>query len=453
MRVPNVLRRYTALVSTAALVACGPTLQPSPAEPPVVWRRDTLVPPAETTDMRDTVWRIPAPVDSLPMASGRIIRVALSSGVPAIELSATGDWRLVDEGGGVLLRVTSGDVWRMEARGRSVHAMRAGIVTPERSGALVARPEQIRDFVIVNGKRYRGEIVLIARDDGLLVANRLHVEDYLRGVVPLEIGRRVAGEEAAVAAQAIAARSYAHVRMSGGETRPYDLVATVQDQVYGGADAEMSISDAAVWATRGLVLTYGGRPVNAPYHSTCGGSTAEVSEVWYRSRDEPYLRRVSDRVGGSDRFYCDPSPRFRWTKTLERTVLTSALERYLAQYVSVPGGRVGVPRGVEVDGKTPSGRVAALAVRTDRGRFLLRGNDVRFVMRVPNGEILNSTYFSVRTERDAAGRLARATFEGGGYGHGIGMCQWGAIGRARAGLDFRSILSTYYPGTSLAAVE
>jgi stage II sporulation protein D len=453
MRVPNVVRRRAVLVTTAALVACGPTLQPSPSEPPVVWRRDTLIPPADTTDMRDTVWRIPAPVDSLPMASGRIIRVALSSGVPAIELSATGDWRLEDDGGGVLLRVTSGDVWRMEPRGHSVHATRAGIVTPERSGALVARPEEIHDFVIVNGKRYRGEVVLTARDDGLLVANRLHVEDYLRGVVPLEIGRRVAGEEAAVAAQAIAARSYAYVRMTGGETRPYDLVATVQDQVYGGADAETPIADAAVWATRGLVLTYGGRPVNAPYHSTCGGSTAEVSEVWYRSRNEPYLRRVSDRIGGSDRFYCDPSPRFRWTKTLERTVLTSALERYLAQYVSVPGGQVGVPRGVEVDGKTPSGRVAALAVRTDRGRFLLRGNDVRFVMRVPNGEILNSTYFSVRTERDAAGRLARATFEGGGYGHGIGMCQWGAIGRARAGLDFRSILSTYYPGTSLAAVE
>jgi stage II sporulation protein D len=106
-----------------------------------------------------------------------------------------------------------------------------------------------------------------------------------------------------------------------------------------------------------------------------------------------------------------------------------------------------------VESTTPSGRVAALSVRTDRGRFLLRGNDVRFGMRVPNGEILNSTYFSVRTERDAAGRLARATFDGGGYGHGIGMCQWGAIGRARAGHDFRSILSTYYPGTSLATVE
>ena len=454
MRAPNGMGRLGVMAVTLALAACGPTLQPSPSEPPVVWRRDTLVPPADTTDLRDTVWRIPAPVDSLPMASGRLIRVALSSGVPAVELGATGDWRLVDQnGGGVLLRVSSNDVWRIEARGRSAHAVRGDIVTSERPGPLVARPEQVHTFMIVNGKRYRGEVVLTARDDGLLVANRLHVEDYLRGVVPLEIGRRVSGEEAAVAAQAVAARSYAYVRLTGGETRPYDLVATVQDQVYGGADAEIPIADAAVWATRGLVITYAGRPVNAPYHSTCGGSTAEVSEVWYRSRDEPYLRRVSDRIGGSDRFYCDPSPRFRWTKTLDRSVLASALERYLAQYVSVPGGRVGVPRGVEVDGKTASGRVAALAVRTDRGRFRLRGNDVRFVMRVPNGEILNSTYFSVRTERDAAGGLARATFEGGGYGHGIGMCQWGAIGRARAGLDFRSILSTYYPGTSLAAVE
>ena len=450
---PNVARRWCGAAAVIAIASCGPPPQPSPSEP-VVWRRDTLVPPADSIDRQDTVWRIPAPVDSMPIASGRLVRVALSSGVPAVELSSTGDWRLLDaEAGGVLLRVSSRDVWRLEARGRAVHAVRGDMVTPERSGSLIARPEAPRDYITVNGKRYRGEVVLTARDDGLLVANRLHVEDYLRGVVPLEIGRRVAGEEAAVAAQAVAARSYAYVRMTGGQARPYDLVATVQDQVYGGADAETPIADAAVWATRGLVLTYAGRAVNAPYHSTCGGSTAEVSEVWYRSRDEPYLRRVSDRIGESDRYYCDPSPRFRWTKTLNRTVLVSALERYLAQYVTVPGGRIGAPRGLEIDSKTPSGRVAALALRTDRGRFLVRGNDVRFVMRVPNGEILNSTYFSVRTERDGSGQLARATFEGGGYGHGIGMCQWGAIGRARAGYDFRTILSTYYPGTSLASVE
>jgi stage II sporulation protein D len=452
--VPNVAGRVTFVVAGATLIACGPSLQPSPSEPPVVWRHDTLTPPVDSTLLRDTVWRIPAPVDSLPIGSGRLIRVALSSGVPAVEIAATGDWRLLDQdGGGLLLRVSSRDVWRIEPRDRSLHAVRGDVVTAARPGPLIARPDGASDFMTLNGKRYRGEIVLTARDDGLLVANRLHVEDYLRGVVPLEIGRRVAGEEAAVAAQAIAARSYAYVRITGSDSRAYDLVATVQDQVYGGADVETPIADAAVWATRGLVLTYGGRLVNAPYHSTCGGSTAEISEVWYRSRDEPFLRRVSDRVGTSERFYCDVSPRFRWSRTLERTTLATALERYLAQYVTVPGGRVGAPRDLAVESKTPSGRVAALAVRTDRGRFVVRGNDVRFVMRVPNGEILNSTYFSVRTERDGTGRLARATFEGGGYGHGIGMCQWGAIGRARVGHDFRTILNTYYPGTSLAAVE
>ena len=445
--------RPLALVVGVALAACGPPKQPAPSEP-VVWRHDTLLPPGDSAAAVDTVWRIAAPVDSAPLGSGRVVRVALSSGVAAVNVGSTGEWRLTDaEGDGVLLRVPSGDAWRIEPRGPSLRAVREGTVTAERAGPLVARPERVTDFMTVNGKRYRGEVVISARGDGLLVTNRLHMEDYLRGVVPLEIGPRIAGEEAAVAAQAVAARSYAYIRVGTGGARSYDVVATVQDQVYGGADAETPIADAAVWATRGMVLTYGGRVVNAPYHSTCGGSTAEVSEVWYRSRDEPYLQRVSDRIGDSDRFYCDPSPRFRWTKTLDRATLTTALQRYLSQYVRVPSGGVGSPRGLEIDGKTPSGRVAALAVRTERGRFLLRGNDVRFVMRVPNGEILNSTYFSVRTTRDESGRVARATFEGGGYGHGIGMCQWGAIGRARAGYTFRDILSTYYPGTSLATVE
>src|SRR5688572_31988685 len=115
MRVANAARRAWRLAVGGALAACGPALQPSPSDPPVVWRRDTLVPPADTTELRDTVWRIPAPVDSLPMASGRLIRVALSSGVPAVEIGGTGEWRLIDqEGGGVLLRVSSKDVWRLE---------------------------------------------------------------------------------------------------------------------------------------------------------------------------------------------------------------------------------------------------------------------------------------------------------------------------------------------------
>jgi stage II sporulation protein D len=214
-------------------------------------------------------------------------------------------------------------------------------------------------------------------------------------------------------------------------------------------DAENALADAAVAATEGLVLTYGGRIVNAPYSSTCGGSTAEPSEVW-RSRNEPFLQRVSDRIPGSDRFYCDVAPRFRWERSWRGDTLTAIVERYVRSYAQVPAGPVGSIRGVSVDGRTPSGRVAAINLETDRGRYRLQGNDIRYVLRSPGGELLNSTYFSPEIVAGPDGRLLRLTIRGLGYGHGVGMCQWGAIGRARAGQDFRTILRTYFPGTNVA---
>jgi stage II sporulation protein D len=93
--------------------------------------------------------------------------------------------------------------------------------------------------------------------------------------------------------------------------------------------------------------------------------------------------------------------------------------------------------------------VGTLLISTDRGNFTLRGNDIRYVLRAPGGEILNSTSFMVETITGADGSLARVNIRGNGNGHGVGMCQWGAIGRARAGQDFRTILRTYYPGTNV----
>ena len=121
-------------------------------------------------------------------------------------------------------------------------------------------------------------------------SNRVRMDDYLRGVVPLEIGTRDPRDSAAVEAQAVTARSYAYVHAGGGSSsRPYDVTASVTDQLYGGADVETAVSNAAVNATRGLVLQYEGRVVNAPYHSSCGGSTAAADEIW-RTSTEPYLK-------------------------------------------------------------------------------------------------------------------------------------------------------------------
>jgi stage II sporulation protein D len=226
------------------------------------------------------------------------------------------------------------------------------------------------------------------------------------------------------------------------------VTATTTDQVYGGIEAENAVADAAIASTEGLVLMYNGRVVSAPYHSTCGGSTAAPDEIW-RSENEPFLQRVSDRIPGSDRYYCDIAPRFRWERSWRGDSLTAVVERYLRNYAQVPAGPVGDVRRVTVDGQTPSGRVAAVWIETSSGRYRLRGNDIRYVLRSPGGELLNSTYFSPEVVSAPDGRLTRLTIRGLGYGHGVGMCQWGAIGRARwSGLPHDS--PYVLPGTTVA---
>jgi stage II sporulation protein D len=317
------------------------------------------------------------------------------------------------------------------------------------NGSLVIRPEGDSPFVVWNGKRYRGELVITPTDSGALVVNRLSMDDYLRGVVPLEIGNRTAAEFAAVQAQAVAARTYAYKHLNEG--RAFDMYSTVQDQVYGGVDAEKPQADSAIMTTADVVVLYAGQPITTPYHSTCGGSTAGVSEVWYDQPDQPYLRPVSDKIPGSDHYYCDPSPRFSWTQSFDGPGLRAVMEKYLAVYTKAPKTGVGRIIDIREQGRTPSGRVAALLVQTDSGTYTLRANDIRFVLRDPKGAILNSTYFTFMKESNGT-EVSGLDISGRGYGHGIGMCQWGAIGRARAGQNYRTILETYYRGTTVGRI-
>lgn len=385
---------------------------------------------------------------------GPMVRVALATAAARGRITASGTWRLHHRGGrGVLARGSGGDEWLVEHRRGRVRAVRGdGVPTAWHTEPLTLRPQAAGALVEWDGRRYRGELTIIPRDSGLLVVNRLPLEDYLRGVVPLEIGPRTEAERAAVEAQAVAARSYTVVRLGGDRARPYDLLSTVSDQVYGGAEAETSVADEAVRRTAGLVLRFAGRVVNAPYHAVCGGSTAEVSESWIRQPNQPYLRGVSDRIPGTGRFYCDASPKFAWTRTFTGDELATVLDRYLGRFVSLPGGRAGTLRMIAIAGRSASGRVT-LVLTTDRGSFSLRGDDIRWVLRTPGGEILNSSYFSIESLLERGGRIGSLTLRGNGNGHGIGMCQWGAIGRARAGQDFREILRTYYPGTTIAPAD
>ena len=364
----------------------------------------------------------------------QIVRIALETSAKSGIASATGEWRIVQGGAGV--SKNNGEQISLDSM---TPAMRSGSTIEAVGGS----------FVTWNGKKYRGVLRISQTDSGTLVVNELPMDSYLRGVVPLEIGNRTSAEMAAVQAQAVAARTYAYKHLNNA--RAFDMYSTVQDQVYGGVDAEKPLSDSAILTTADIVVLYHGQPISTPYHSTCGGSTAAVTEVWYDQPDEPYLRPVSDRIPATDHFYCDPSPRFSWTQNYDSAGLQAVMEKYLAAYTNAPKTGLGKIVDIREDGRTPSGRIRSLTVQTESGSYSLRGNDIRFVLRDPKGAILNSTYFNFE-ETKANGGVSALTVNGRGYGHGIGMCQWGAIGRARAGQNFRTILETYYPGTTIGRI-
>ena len=297
----------------------------------------------------------PTPRRVVKNAGDATIRVLLSPGAKPT-IASPGGLLLTDRDGALLARGTREAVWHVERDGRRVRAVRPdGVGTVWVEMPLRARPMN-GALLSVGGAPYRGDLALYANDTGIVVVNVVKIDDYLRGVVPLEIGTRSELDSAAVQAQAVSARSYAYIHLVSDPARMYDVTGGVLDQVYGGVAAETPVASEAVESTRTLVLKYAGRVVNAPYHSTCGGTTAAASEIW-RSDDEPYLQRVSDRIPGTERYYCDLSPRFRWTKTLDGPTLNAALAQYLATYTPVPGRTPGVARDVTIGSHTPSGRV------------------------------------------------------------------------------------------------
>jgi stage II sporulation protein D len=218
--------------------------------------------------------------------------------------------------------------------------------------------------------------------------------------------------------------------------------------VYGGTGVETFWGDLAVAATAGWVLSHRGEVVTGPYHSACGGSTALPSETW-RGGQDGFLRAVSDTNPQTGKPWCDLAPRAQWERRLSATDLASAVARHAPAYTTLPPGAAQSIRDVRIDGRTTSNRARAVVLSTGAGDVTLRTNDVRYVLRPVGGDLLPSTAITIATERDAGGRLQAVVMRGRGNGHGVGLCQWGAIARARAGADFRAILKAYYPGAEI----
>lgn len=313
----------------------------------------------------------------------------------------------------------------------------------------VIEPRGKNQWFYLNGKRYRGvlEVSYSPQDTAALALNLVYIEDYLKGVLPAEMGNWSEKEFEALKAQAIAARTYALYSLESYKEEGYNLESTVADQVYAGADYEDQLASQAIKKTQGMVLSYAGKLIKAHYHANCGGWTENIEEVWNKP-PEPYLFSLGDDG------FCSWAKNATWQESWSREELEGIVSTYLKAYQEVPQGGIGEILDLQVQKRSPSGRVSLLELRTDKGVFILEKDNVRWVLRrekLPHS-ILPSTFFDIELIRNPAGELEKIIFRGSGNGHGVGMCQTGALGRARAGHTYKAILSYYYRGAKVVKI-
>ncbi|HEY6092121.1 MAG TPA: SpoIID/LytB domain-containing protein [Gemmatimonadales bacterium] len=401
----------------------------------------------------------PAPSGPPPPSAEPELRIGLSSGAAYASLGGpeSGELFISELATGVAVgAIPAGARWIVVLD--SVDPSRVRLVRPDSSRTdalrgLSAINVTENRFVVANGRQYRGRITVTASPSGgrgVSVVNRVGVESYIAGVVGPEIGGRRPDELAATLAQAVVSRSFALKNRGRWEAFGFDAYADTRDQVYLGVSAETPQAWDAVHRTAGQVLEYDGQIIDAYFHSTCGFSTAGVDEAFATAQTRPYLRPVSDDRGGGH-YYCDISPRFRWREEWDGTKLRSILSRTLAGTVPMSGDGLQRITDVTVSRTTRSGRVGELRIVFERGDVRIPGPDVRSVLRPEADRMLASAAFQL-TVTKTNGEVSRLIAAGAGSGHAVGMCQWGAIGRARAGQDYREILSTYFPGTKLEKI-
>lgn len=380
------------------------------------------------------------------------VRVGIAVDTSTVAIGATSDYVVNDAVTRQTIHRLSSDQ-RVEIRAAPTAGVILRVGTSEDTvpNAVDLIPSR-GQFVLIDETPYRGTARVQPTPRGTVTAvNVVGIEDYLLGVVPYEIGRVDSDLFEAASAQAVAARTYAIRYLGRREPLGFDVFATVEDQVYGGALGEHEPVSAAVRRTAGQILTYGGQPIEAFYHSTCAGRTAAIDEVW-PEEPRPYLRSVIDVDPVSGIAYDASSSRFRWSQSWSAEELRAILSTTLADSLPPSVTNVGELVDFQTLALTPSGRIRTLRITTSAGTFDVGGDRIRWIFLTPAGNILNSSKFDVRVERDDRGAIHEIVAEGMGWGHGIGMCQVGAMGRARAGQDYRRILETYYIGSRLSRV-
>jgi stage II sporulation protein D len=342
---------------------------------------------------------------------------------------------------------------------------------PISSGPLLIVPGP--SFLTWNSHNYRGGFMIVAKNNRLTLINYLPLEDYLRGVVPREV--MADWPLAALKAQAIAARTYAIASLGRHAADNFDLCPTDHCQVYGGEDAERPSTDLAVSCTAGEVIVYRGKVISAVYSSSSGGYTMDASDVW--DTNAPYLKPVVD--------WDQNSPHNGWTKYVSWNDLQGFTVR---SYPSLGRLKHVLPIAYGKDGN-----LLKISLQGDLGETTITGEQFRFFVGLPSSKVQIGVIYgpepfinlwwlpnnpypqAVMANNEVPGLVAdvlsppwnlpdpwswlqdkeplRMVLRGSGWGHGVGLSQWGSKGMADVGYNERQILGHYYPGTAITNIS
>jgi len=347
------------------------------------------------------------------------VRVQIIQDAKSVSIKAAGSYEINDAGNRVLYRgrdlKTTATVFKGKVLLSNVY------VGPNKVIISVSQPGEI----IVNGRKFRGSIQFMINDnDSFSVINHIGLEDYIKGILYHEVSHY--WPEEALKAQAIVCRTYAVYQMRQNKNKDFDLTSDIYSQVYGGSTSERYRTNKAVRETEARVLVYRGKVFPAYFHATCGGHTEDASALW--NIDIVPLKGVPCN-------FCKNSPHFDWHYVSSLGELKDSLTK--------AGYNVGDINDILILGKDKTGRNRELKIISPKKEIKISAKDFRNAVS-PN--LIKSTNFSVNlVNRDAV-------FEGFGWGHGVGLCQWGAYFMAKQGYKYGEILKYYYPGSDVKTI-
>lgn len=353
------------------------------------------------------------------------VRVALLRDVKSVEVSIRGQYEIVNPGTGAIIQEGR------YLKSQTVKKAKGSIVFGEKD----TRAKKIRILpskevtVVIKGepKCYRDTIDIILTDkDELLIVNLIGLEKYVKGVLYHEVSHRWPLE--GLKTQAVATRTYALYQMNVNQESDYDVTSDIYSQVYGGKNSERYRTNLAVNRTKDEVLYYQGSVLPAYFHANCGGHTENVKELWKHDLVPLYGVKCP---------YCKDQPGYAWKKNFQSQKVQEALNQ--------EGYKIGLIKEIKVVSRTESGRIKKLQILgRDGSSIFISGKKFREILG-PNN--LKSNYYEIEMKGfyfDAIGK---------GWGHGVGMCQWGMYKMSREKFKYNEILDFYYPGAEIVNLK